>query len=67
MVISSKDGRLKELDVKTEWKNKLKRVAFSLSELAEEESNETVDGTVLWLLRGRILKHFDYLLICRLG
>ena len=43
------DGRLKELDVKTEWKNKLKRVAFSLSELAEEESNETVDGMDVWL------------------
>ena len=44
MVVSSKDGRLKELDVNTEWKKLLKREAFPLSEVAEEESNVTVDG-----------------------
>ena len=36
--------------------------AFSLSELAEEESNETVDGMVLWLVREQIyLKSFEAL------
>ena len=40
----SRGGMLNELCVKTEWKKLLKRLAFSLSELAIWESRQTVGG-----------------------
>ena len=40
----SRGGMLKELCVKTEWKQWLKRLAFSLSKLAIWESRQTVGG-----------------------
>ena len=40
----SRGGMLNELCVKTEWKKFLKRLAFSLSELAIWDSRQTVGG-----------------------
>ena len=42
----SKGGKLKEMCVKTEWKNILKKLAFSISEVAIRESRLTVGGIV---------------------